>query len=316
MDDLAAKIKETGRKAGLWLAPLLVVPSSSVFREHQDWLLHNESGKLVSAGFNWGEPLYALDTTHPAVLEWLCSLMKIIRNWGYDYAKLDFLYAGALPGKRHVDMSREEAYRKGLKVIREALGDAYFLTCGAPILPSIGLCDGMRIGPDVAETFRTHRDDTLLMNFAAPGVRNALRTTLNRLWLQPIVHIDPDVVYFRSRNNHLSQEQKSLLQDLAQICNFKATSDIPSWLTDTERSALCEFLKSRPYIQKTGQTSFRIAAREVDFRSNISLPSLPGVFTDLLGAIVGKLANVPSVMSLVVRFWKYKLKRKLRRNPA
>ena len=26
---------------------------------------------MASAGFNWGEPLYALDTTHPAVLEWL-----------------------------------------------------------------------------------------------------------------------------------------------------------------------------------------------------------------------------------------------------
>lgn len=316
MDGLAARIKETGRKAGLWLAPLLVVPSSSVFREHQDWLLHDERGDFVSAGVNWGESLYALDMTYPAVVEWISILMKKVRNWGYDYAKLDFLYAGALPGKRHVDMPREEAYRKGLKMIREALGDAYFLTCGAPILPSIGLCDGMRIGPDVAEIFRSHRDDDLLMNFAAPGVRNALRTTLNRLWLQPLVHTDPDVVYFRSKNNHLSQEQKSLLQDLAQICNFKATSDIPAWLTDNEWSALNDFLMSRPEILKTGQTSFRIGTREVDFRSNISLPSLPMAFTDLLGAIIGRLANIPVVMSLVVRFWRYKLKRKLRRNPA
>ncbi len=136
MDGIATRIKNTDRVAGLWLAPLLAVPSSSLYQDHRDWLLHDQQGKLVSAGFNWGEPLYALDTTHPEALEWLANLMKKVRGWGYDYAKLDFLYAGALPGKRYADIPREEAYRNGLKIIREALGEAYLLTCGAPILPS------------------------------------------------------------------------------------------------------------------------------------------------------------------------------------
>ena len=30
------------------------------------------------------------------------------------------------------------------------------------------------------------------MNTATPGTRNAIRTSLNRLWLQPLVHTDPD----------------------------------------------------------------------------------------------------------------------------
>ncbi len=235
MERFAEMIKETGRKAGLWLAPLLAVPSSRLFQEHKKWLLKDEKGKLVPAGFNWSERLYALDTTHPAVLEWLDKLMKKIRGWGYDYIKLDFLYAGALPGKRTVEMPREAAYRNGLKTIREALGDAYFLTCGAPILPSIGLCDGMRIGPDVAGHFKSQRDDILLTNFAIPGVRNAIRTTFNRLWLQALVQTDPDVVYFSQRQNNLSPEQQNLLQDLSNICKFKASSDIPAWLTEEER---------------------------------------------------------------------------------
>ena len=82
MEYLAKKIVESGRKAGIWLAPLLVVPSSKVYREHKDWLLADEKGKPVSAGFNWSEPLFALDTTHPAVLAWLEALMKKVRRLG------------------------------------------------------------------------------------------------------------------------------------------------------------------------------------------------------------------------------------------
>jgi alpha-galactosidase len=316
MDNLAARIKETGRKAGLWLAPLLVVPSASLYHEHRDWLLHDEKGRLVSAGFNWGEPLYALDTTHPAALDWLAALMKKVRAWGYDYAKLDFLYAGALPGKRHVDMPRESAYRNGLKVIREALGEAYFLTCGAPILPSIGLCDALRVGPDVAEYWTSHRDDDLLMNFSTPGSRNALRTTLHRLWLQPLVHTDPDVVYFQSRMNRLTGEQMSLLQDLAEVCHFKATSDIPAWLTASEREALGRFLESRPTVQKTGRTTFRLGNRKVDFGPHIHMPVLPSRFTNLRGAILGWLAGSHLLMNIFDKMGRRSLKKALDKNPV
>ncbi len=201
MGRMAERIHATGRKAGLWLAPLLVSPASDVFHEHPDWLLRDEQGHLVSAGYNWGDQVYALDTTHPGALEWLRILMEKVRTWGYTYLKLDFLYAGALPGKRHEDIPRETAYRNGLKVMRAALGDSYLLACGSPILPSLGLCDGMRIGQDVGEYWDSSLFDAILVNYGAPGVRNALRNTVNRLWLKPLVHTDPDVVFFRSRQN-------------------------------------------------------------------------------------------------------------------
>ena len=315
MDGMATRIKNTGRIPGLWLAPLLVVPSSSIYRDHRDWLLHNESGRLVSAGFNWGEQLYALDTTHPEALEWLSVLMKKVRAWGYDYAKLDFLYAGALPGKRHNGMPRETAYRHGLKVIREALGEAYFLTCGTPILPALGLCDGMRVGPDVAEHWTSHRDDDLLINFAAPGVSNALRTTLNRLWLQPLVHTDPDVVYFRSRQNALTPEQKILLQDLAQVAGFKATSDVPAWLTASEQLALRDYLESSPKVQKTGRYKFQIEQREVDFAHFIAMPPLPNFMRNVFGALLGRLASVPVLMKIFDRISRKALKKSIEENP-
>jgi len=242
--------------------------------------------------------------------------MRKVRVWGYDYAKLDFLYAGALPGQRHADMPREAALRNGLKVIRQALGKAYFLTCGTPILPSLGLCDGMRIGPDVADYWITNRDDNLLQNFAIPGARNALRTSLNRLWLQPLVHTDPDVVYFRSTQNELTAEQKALLQELAQVAGFKASSDVPAWLTEAERAALRQFLASRPRVQKVDRYCYKIGKRQVDFGPFLELPSRPGFPKSFEGALLGGLANLPLLMKLFDAAYRRSLRKVLRKNPV
>jgi alpha-galactosidase len=292
MSALADRIKASGRKAGIWLAPLIAMKSSRLFREHPGWFLCDDRGKYVSAGFNWGEQLFALDTTHQAVLDWLTALMRQVRSWGYDYIKLDFLYGGALPGKRDEDMPREAAYRLGLKAIKEALGDnVYLLACGAPIIPSLGLCDALRIGTDVAEEWENNRDTKLLYNFTIPGTKNAIRAALNRLWLKPLVQVDPDVTYFRSMNCSLTMEQKSLLQDLALICNFKSTSDLPQWLTSNERDRLLAFLQTEPRVRQISSYIFEIDGRAVDFSEVVPLPHIPGPIDAIQGSILGWLAN-------------------------
>lgn len=302
MKGLAEKIKSTGRQAGLWLAPLIAVESSHLFREHPDWFLHDARGKLVSAGFNWGDHLFAVDTTHPAALEWLAALMKQVRAWGFDYLKLDFLYAGALPGERHVDMPREVAYRQGLKMMRAAMGqDAFFLSCGAPILPSLGLCDALRVGPDVSGKWEDPRDAVLLSNFTTPGTRNAIRTTVNRLWLQPLIMTDPDVAYFTDKGNSLSFEQKQLLQDLALVCNFRATSDLPQWLTPEQCESLREFLTSNPKVQRLSHSKFQLDDHAVDFSPALSLPNPPTGATKVQAAIVSWLGSQPLALKMLKR---------------
>ncbi|GAB4400393.1 MAG: alpha-galactosidase [Anaerolineales bacterium] len=307
MAALAEKIHATGRKAGLWLAPLIAVPSSRLFREHPDWFLKNEAGEYAPAGFNWGEPLRALDTTHPAALEWLAGLMKQVRAWGYDYVKLDFLYAGGLPGKRHGGLPREAAYRQGLSVLREALGEAYLLTCGAPILASLGLCDGMRVSTDVSGEWENFRDAMLWQNPTTGGARNALRSTLNRLWLAPLVHPDPDVAYFRSAESKLSPQQNQLLQDMAQICRFKATSDLPQWLTPSERDALRRFLEETPQVEQTGRNTFRLDGRPVDFSPAAGLPPAPGALTRLQALLFNLYSNQPFAMRQAFFRWQKSL---------
>jgi alpha-galactosidase len=313
MKALADKIKSTGRQAGLWLAPLIAVKSSKLFNEHPSWFLKDTSGKFVSAGYNWGEQLYALDTTIPEVLEFLDGLMKKVTGWGFDYIKLDFLYAGALPGVRQEEMGREVAYRKGLKVIRESLGEAYFLTCGAPVIPSLGLCDAMRIGPDVAAEWENYRDANLFYNATTPSAKNAIRTTINRIWLKPLVACDPDVVYFRTKNSTLTEEEKILLQDLALVCQFKATSDVPKWLQPEESKKMIEFLNFNPAkIERIGRNEFKIEDRLVDFSSAMSMPDIPTGLTSVKRAIVGGAANQSFVLTIFDRLFKAGLEKQMK----
>ena len=272
MAALAGKISATNRIPGLWLAPLMVSPGSSIVKNHPDWLLQNEEGIPINVGQTWGGAPLALDTSHPAVLEWLDALIRKVRDWGYGYLKLDFLYAGALPGKRYKDIPRETAYREALQVMRGAAGDAYVLACGAPIFPSLGLCNGMRVGPDVTPYWLNTPMSVWLNNPNHPSTQNAIRTSLHRLWLNPLVHTDPDVIYFRSRHNALTPLQKSLLRDLGLISGFKATSDLPQWLKPSERIKLREFLESEPKVERLGRTRFRMEGRDVEYATVLPLP--------------------------------------------
>lgn len=265
MAALAEKISSARRTPGIWLAPLMASPDSQIVKDHPDWLLRAESGKPIPAGITWSGNPYALDSSHPAVLEFIDKLIRKVRGWGYSYLKLDFLYLGALIGKRYKDFPREVAYRNALQVIREAAGDAYILACGAPIIPSLGLCDGLRVGPDVAPYWLNKPLTVWLNNPNDPSTQNAIRTSVHRLWLSALVNIDPDVLYFRSKYNALKAHERQLLQDLGMIASFKATSDLPQWLTAKEREALRQFLEAKPEIERGERYKYRIDGRAVDF---------------------------------------------------
>ena len=106
------------------------------------------------------------------------------------------------------------------------------------------------------------------------------------------------------------------MQDLAQIADFKATSDVPAWLTESERAALGVFLEIRPGIRKTGRNIYELDGRVADFSGQIGLPALPGPFTNLMGALVGGLANVPFLMKIFNGAELRALQKKLAENPV
>lgn len=312
----AEKIKATGRTAGLWLAPLLISNSSRLFADNKDWVVKDDKGRYVTTGFNvWGHDIYTLDVTHPDVVSWLVDLMNRVRRWGFDYIKMDFLYGGAMKGNRYLPTPREQAFRETLGKIRKALGDdAYLLACGVPILPALGVCDAIRVGPDVSHKWEDHLFETILQNFSTPSARNGIRTVSNRLWLKPLVHVDPDVEYFVEKENELEEEHKSQLRDLALICEFKATGDLPQWMTSSEREIIREFLTATPKIEKIGRYRYKIDGRTVDFSEAVKLVPPPKGFALLLRSFIGWAGNFKTIFNLFLALDNAEKKRRIGRH--
>ncbi|WP_020123276.1 glycoside hydrolase family 36 protein [Streptomyces canus] len=191
---IADAIRARGRRAGIWTAPFLVDPASDLAAEHPDWLVGDLDGGFLHAGRNWGHDLCVLDTTHPEAARYLASVFSTLVSEGYDYFKVDFLYAGALEGVRHFSADALTAYRDGIRLIREAIGSqAYLLGCGAPVLPSIGLFDAMRVSPDTAPHRRPEADD-----YSQPGQDPAEFTGAARQWQHGRLWVnDPDCLMAR-----------------------------------------------------------------------------------------------------------------------
>jgi alpha-galactosidase len=194
LPNLARRLHEGGRRAGIWVAPFLAGARSRLAREHPDWLLTDEAGNPVDAGHNWDQALYGLDATNPGVAAYLTEVFSGLVDAGFDYVKLDFLYAGALDAPRADGSPPLVAYRTGLRTIRDALGPApYIVGCGAPILPSVGLVDAMRVSADIALHYEAAAGDPSL-----PSQLGATLSTVARAFLHGWFWVnDPDCVIVR-----------------------------------------------------------------------------------------------------------------------
>lgn len=263
MDDLAARAARAGLRAGIWLAPFIVRPEAPLVRERPHLLVTDGHGRPATAGYNWGGPYHALDLTLPEAQDHVRELISTVTGWGYRYLKLDFVNGVAVPGVRHdQERGRERVYREAMRLVRETAGqDVYILGSGAPVLPSLGVCDGIRVGPDVAPLWSHYATDDPSDALA----ENALVASVHRIWLRDVVDLDPDVVFFRSRQSLLTPAQRTLLTELAHVCGFKATSDPIAWLDPEERAALSEFLLDDKPVTQLGRYRFDIGGREVDF---------------------------------------------------
>ncbi len=218
-------IRSSGRRAGIWLAPFVVGGETTLARDHPDWL-------VGPAGRNWGQDLLGLDLSHPGVQELLVDAVRRLVDMGVDYLKLDFLYAGAVPGRRHADVDGVAAYRDGLALVREAAWpDVYLVGCGAPLLPSVGLVDAMRVSPD---TFHEGGED------GSTGLRG-LMPLAARAWQQGRLWAnDPDCVVARP-----SYSQRERWADAARrLGGLRSFSDrvaeLDDWGLATVRGMLAE----------------------------------------------------------------------------
>lgn len=194
-------------KAGLWLAPFACERKSELCGSHPDWLVRGADGKPFLCGCNWSG-FYALDIYNRDVRAYLKEVFDFYRKLGFTFFKLDFLYAACVVPRP--DKTRGEIMADAMRLLRDLAGDCPILACGAPLLPSAGLAEYMRIGCDVTQNWNGS-PLLRLLHREVPGTRASVLNTIYRSHLNKRVFLnDPDVFFLR-RNVKLTADQKWVL---------------------------------------------------------------------------------------------------------
>lgn len=183
---VAKQITRMGLKPGIWCAPFLVdVHSQTAKQVSRDWFLSNRRGKPLTYSIPKHSTNYILDVTNPKVQEWLKAQIKLYRDWGFNYLKIDFLFLAACEARRfQPQYSGMAAYRLGLKLIREAAGDeTSLLLSGSIDLGGIGLGNSVRMGPDIA--YDIFGGQTRRAYIKAQMAATAAHSFLNHQWFTP-----------------------------------------------------------------------------------------------------------------------------------
>jgi alpha-galactosidase len=240
---LAERIENASLIPGLWLAPFIVTRRARIFREKPEWLLRDRKRRPVSAGFNhlWDGTYYCLDLSRPDVLAYIRSLVdRAIDQWGFRYLKIDFLYAGMLSGLHAEGGAVHEHYERACETLvartKNSAGlPVAYLGCGGPLGLSCSRFPLFRIGADTREEW-----DWNLLKFMGhtgrPGAYLNIKNTIGRSFLNGVLFLnDPDVVFLRSANCRLTENEKELIG----LVNFLLagqimSSDDPAALTGAD----------------------------------------------------------------------------------
>jgi len=212
MKHIADEIRKCGYKPGLWLAPFICEKKSELYKTHPEWVLRNEKGKPVAAGWNpnWSGTFYAMDIYNTGFRDYLKEVFDTVLNeWGFEMVKLDFLYGAALLPRN--GKTRAAVMSEAMELLSNLTGDRWLLGCGVPLAPAFGKVDYCRIGADVAPYWEDKKLKALNYRERVSTICS-LHSTLARFRLNSKVFLnDPDVFIIREENNKLDEYQKYTL---------------------------------------------------------------------------------------------------------
>ena len=239
---LAYAARKAGFLPGLWIAPFLCERGSRIFTEHDDWLLRDEAGNLVTTGSHWSGGI-ALDTRNTEVRTYVLEVLQtMVEEWGFGLIKADFLYAACMVP--HDGMNRGQLMADAIDLLRAGVGDAcLILGCGVPLASAFGKLDYCRIGCDVSLDWDgppymrgMHRERV--------STKASLGNTYGRAPLDGRAFgNDPDVFFLRRDVKHSPDQRDALLfadADLGSV--FLTSDDMAAWDTE-QRSRFLEALK-------------------------------------------------------------------------
>lgn len=219
MRPISDAIHAKGYLAGIWVAPFAAEFKAAVVKEHPDWLLRDEKGKLVIGGFAWNG-FYVLDHEKAEVREYVKKVFDTaIDEWNYDMFKLDFLYAACIIPRG--GKSRGRLMHEAMIFLRECVRDKLLLGCGVPMTSSFGFVDACRTGCDAelsfADKFYVKCTNNEIISTKHSIIDTVFRRHLNgRIFLS-----DPDVFFLRDdgmKRTDYTQSQKELLAKVNKMC--------------------------------------------------------------------------------------------------
>jgi hypothetical protein len=248
MKPLLEEIRATGFTPGLWIAPWMVGNRSRLYAEHPDWVVRDvASGQPLApmtfyGEFRWhkrSEEYYVLDVTKPDAERYIREVLRVwTREWGCGYLKTDFMYFGSEYGpdraRWHAQgLSRMQIWMRMARLIREEIGDAFWMSCGGPIWAPIGLVDAVRIARDIGVSWHGHYSaESLLRDETARNFANGI------FW-----QADPDCLLLRERFHHLTDEEVRSLAMFAGLAGgVLMTSDQLDEVPEERRAWLAELL--------------------------------------------------------------------------
>jgi len=154
---LAKEMKDAGIKPGIWAAPFKTKekPGGSVPNE---WFMKDKQGKPMKLSLpriGTLEGSYQLDVSVPEFRAYLADKFLELAQMGFEVFKVDFLAVPFTGKLQNTDKTSVEYYRQTFEEIRQRIREVLnkeieLIGCGAPMMESIGLFNGMRITPDSA----------------------------------------------------------------------------------------------------------------------------------------------------------------------
>ena len=250
MSAVAAEIKKTGMRPGLWTRPLLANTSDKA-----------SSLIPVRAGEAGSRERY-LDPTLPENLQRIGDTIRLYKEWGYELVKHDYSTYDSF-GRWGSQMKEElsvagwhfnnrsrtnaEILLNLYNTIREAAGDMYLIGCNTVSHLSAGLFELNRIGDDTSgkEWSRTLKMGVNTMGFRLPqhntfyavdgdcvGLTTQIPWKLNKQWMQLLAESGAPL-FISAQPEATGPEQKEYIKKcFEQAARVQPTGEPLDWMNN------------------------------------------------------------------------------------
>lgn len=234
------KIHEKNMLAGIWLAPFAAEEESELFKNHKDWFLKDQNNEFIKAGCNWNG-FYALNLSKEEVKKYIKDSLEYYSNLGFDFFKLDFVYAASINVPKGYTRSEWQNYTYSF--LRNILKDKLILGCGANLFNSYNNFDYLRVGCDVSFDF-DDKPYMRLLHRERNSTKNTILNTIYRSIFDNHLFLnDSDVFLLRDTNTTMSFEtRKTLIKINSLASSVLMTSDDIASYDEAKQKVLEEAL--------------------------------------------------------------------------